>query len=266
MKINNSTGNIDASSGTDCTVIDASTDEITVLKLGSSGVLFNASSSPSAPASGWDDGETNTDHLLSLTMLDCALNTFKSASAPFNRANGWYVPSWSEVEDYASSTGYTNTDFLTSTYNTSPAPNIYLFHTTRTTSGQDYNHTGNFAIVKKFSVPVAVKGAVTVRVTKSHTVSLTGGDFCGSNTFVPTVENANCGNLRYKWSDNSGDESLTLSTSGNYAVTVTVTNYSLKEGDLIVQNGITAVVVTPPSPSGTGTAVPIGVGGIGRSW
>jgi len=93
---------------------------------------------------------------------------------------------------------------------------------------------------------------------------------CGSVDIAPTIGNTNCGNVSWVWSgDGSGSGTGTsvntynVSTSGTY--TFTVNDSYLQQYDLIVQNGVPAIVVVAPTVSATGKAVPIGTGGIGSN-
>jgi uncharacterized repeat protein (TIGR02543 family) len=93
---------------------------------------------------------------------------------------------------------------------------------------------------------------------------------CGSANITPTIGNTNCGNVSWAWSG-SGSGSGTgtpvnpynATTSGTY--TFTVNDSYLQQYDLIVQNGVPAIVVDAPTATATGKAVPIGTGGIGSN-
>ena len=115
----------------------------------------------------------------------------------------------------------------------------------------------------------ATTASITIYVPQTPTVTISPATAtsCGNYDITPTI-NTNCGNATYAWSRNSSalgvsTPNYTATTSGTY--TITVTSSGLKQYDLIVQNGVPAIVVVAPTASATGKAVPIGTGGIGSN-
>ena len=210
------------------------------------------------------------------TYCDSEYSMVRSA-APISRtlsvSSGSVGCSGSGTVLTATATGFSSPRY---TWSASPSdgaglPSNHTNLTTNTitvtpTTGGNYTYTCS---VTEGGSGSATTASITIYVPQTPTVTISPATAtaCGSYDITPSI-NTNCGNATYAWSRNGTalgvtTENYTATTSGTY--TITVTNSALQQYDLIVQNGVPAIVVVAPTASTTGKAVPIGTGGIGSN-
>ena len=210
------------------------------------------------------------------TYCDSEYSTVRSA-APISRtlsvSSGSVACSGSGTVLTATATGFSSPRYTWSASPSSGAglPSSHTNLTTNTitvtpTTGGNYTYTCS---VTEGGSGTATTASVTISVPQTPTVTISPATatVCGSYDITPSI-NTKCGEATYAWSRNSSalgvtTQNYTATTSGTYIITVT--NSALKQYDLIVQNGVPAIVVVAPTASATGKAVPIGTGGIGSN-
>ena len=125
--------------------------------------------------------------------------------------------------------------------------------TVTATPSEEGEYTFTCSVTESEAVAV---GTVTVSVLPAPTISFPGTyTFCGAHDISAEI-GGTCGTIvSYQWSNGLGTSpTCTVSTSGNYLLTVTSSNY--KQYDLISLKGVDAIVVVAPTAT-AGKAVPI---------
>ncbi len=173
----------------------------------------------------------------------------------------------------ATATGFSSPRY---TWSVSPStgaglPSSHTNLTTNTitvtpTTGGNYTYTCS---VTEGGSGTATTASVTISVPQTPTVTISPATAtaCGSYDITPSI-NTKCGEATYSWARNGSSlgistQNYTATTSGTYTITVNSSSY--RQYDMILQNGIAAIVVVAPTATTDGKAVPIGTGGIGSN-
>ena len=235
-------------------------------------VMANGFTAPSCKQfSGWQDGN-GTSYTVGSTF-----------NMPAN--NVTLYAQWEDIPQTLSISGApasglvcTNSETALTAITGAPSPT----YTWSAPSGAGLTYSSSMATVKPtavgtYTIVCSVAhscGTLTESVTLEARQGATIGDFpasdfsnCGEYEIHPTISDAACSDVSWYWgseSPTSGDPTQRQITETG-AYTFTVTKSTLKQYDMITQNGVAAIVVEVPTATTTGTAVPIGTSGIGSS-
>ena len=263
--VNQSTSELVSTSGSGITqgkVMRVSGNTITALFAVSGGQVCGASTAPTGATS--TSGVTNTNYIRGLNPTGGLF--YNMLSNWYSYANGFYVPSISELDEYVSNSNINNLSASSSTFASASGTNysFYVYNSgTRTTSSG-----ATYTVCKDFIVSSGVSGSVTVNVFQAPSVSFSPSTIseCSSPVSISADLSGTDCNSFYQWtggSETNAYSDLSVTESGTYYLTVT--NRYYQQYDMITQNGISAIVVVVPTYTTDGIAVPIGTGGIGAN-
>ncbi|MBR3799245.1 MAG: hypothetical protein IKK36_10075, partial [Bacteroidales bacterium] len=235
-------------------------------------VMANGFTAPSCKQfSGWKDGN-ETPYVVGSTFNMPASNvTLYAQWEDIPRTLSISGAPGSGVVCTSSETTLTaTTDALSPTYTWSAPSGAGLTYSSREATVKP-TAVGTYTIVCSVAHSC---GTLTESVTLEARQGATIGDFpaspvsaCGSYDITPSISNTNCSEVSWYWGSEiptSGDPTQRqITETGDY--TFTVTKSTLKQYDMITQNGVAAIVVVVPTMTNDGKAVPIGTGGIGAN-
>ena len=272
-----------AASGTACYVMSISGNTFTVLNAGLCGGPHYADAYVNTT------GMSGVEASAALMPINTVSNMIYYLSENHS-AKGWYIPSASEIQSFVSTDAGRNV-FLTESNFNYPAPHftstvssegsVTVYGVTRPngtptevySSTENYTSSGPGAFLAKSFIYNGVSSSVTIKVHQGATIEdFPVADFsnCGAYEISPNISDAACSDVSWEWgglASGSGNtatvDSYEAAASGTY--TLSVTKSTLKQYDMITQNGIAAIVVVVPTVTTDGIAVPIGTSGIGTN-
>jgi gliding motility-associated-like protein len=145
--------------------------------------------------------------------------------------------------------------------------NSYLWSTGATTRSISVNTSGPYAVTVTNNFACSASTSTTVTVNSLPNPSITGGT--GICTGSSTILNAGNGYANYLWSTSASTQTISVSSGGNYSVTVTDNNGCVSStSTTMVVNPLPTPVITGTTAicQGTSTAFNAGNGYSSYSW